>query len=200
MLIEQDIADTYSYLYSHAIPGKGTYGSHNRRAGSFVAWIREHVKKGSTILDAGCGRGHIIRWLIADGYVAEGTEIADWLMKPGGDLYGMPVLRKSYGELSNIQSDSFDAVISCDVLEHLQSETEVTDGMKNLARISKGPVLISTGGIKRVTNPFRHLTPLKDLHLVVRKKEWWLGVYETYCTVDKEFEAAGSYFLFGWKK
>ena len=154
------------------------------------------------VLDAGCGRGFLLRWLIASGYVADGTEIAEWLMAPGGDLCGMPVRELYYHQLGSLPDECYDVVVSSDVIEHLQTEDEVEAAMGQLVRISGGAVLVSTGGLRQAHNPFPQAVkfPVSGLHFVIRPKEWWLELYEQYCVVDKEFEAAGSYFIFGRKK
>ena len=198
---DKDMDYFYSYLYSHAVPNHAIYGAFDRRAINFHEWIKPNVPEGSSILEAGCGRGFLLRWLIAEDYKAEGTEIADFLLNPGGDLYGMPVRKLYYNELGQIQDSSFDVVLSSDVIEHLQSEEDVVDGLKHLVRISRGPVLVSTGGLRQAHNPFPKVVKLyPGLHLVVRPKEWWKELYEKYCNIDKEFESVGSYFLFGRKK
>lgn len=194
---DEEISNMYSYLFSHAYPDtKGVYGFAMHRAGFFVKWIIANVKPGSTILEVGCGRGQLIRWLQAKGYEVEGTEVADWLMKPGGDLYGLPVKKMFFSELNQIPENHYDVVLSNDVIEHLQFDEEVIDGMMNLARISKGPVLISTGGTRHGWQPV--IKP-SNLHFVMHPKEWWKEVYERYCIIDQEFES-GSYFIFGRKK
>lgn len=199
---DKEMDQAYSYLFSHALPNHGLYAGFNRRAGFFVEWIKEHVPQEGLILDAGCGRGFLVKWLLALGYNAEGTDIASWLFGPRGDLYGLPVIKMPYGDFHKFPGAYYTAVVSSDVLEHLQTEEEVVEAFSQLVRISKGPVLVSTGGIKQAHNPFPDVVkfPVKGLHFVVRPKDWWRTLYTDRCTIDKEFDAAGSYFMLGWKK
>jgi 2-polyprenyl-3-methyl-5-hydroxy-6-metoxy-1,4-benzoquinol methylase len=196
------ISSAYSYLYSHAVPGRSLYGAFDRRAQQHYAWIKDNVPSGGFILDAGCGRGFLLRWLAGSGYKIEGTEIATWLLGKGGDLHGMPILQMYYHQLADLEDERYDATVSSDVIEHLQTEEEVHCAIGNLARLSKGPVLISTGGLRQAHNPF----PLKidlgirGLHFIIHPAEWWVDLYQQYCVLDKSYEAAGSLFLFGWKK
>ena len=192
--------ELYNYIYSHAIPNRALYGAWGRRDTQFVEYIRDNVPKGSTILDASCGRGFLLRWLIADGYKAEGTEIADWLMNPGGDLYGMPVKELHYKDLGTIESEKYNVVVTNDVLEHLDNEDEIWDAMRELVRISKKWLLVSTGGTKAAGCPFRIELKISNLHYVIKPYEWWKELYEKYCVLNVEFERAGSHFFFGIKK
>jgi len=199
---DKEMSRAYSYLYSHALPGKGLYAGVNRRAPLFIQWIREHVKpEDGPILDIGCGRGFAIRWLLADGYHAEGTEIADWLFDPPGDLCGLPVKKLYCSQLDRLPGNHYAAVMSNDVLEHLQTEQEIEAAIQQICRISKGPVLISTGGIRQAYNPFPNAVkfPVRGLHFVVNPREWWTALYCKYCVLEDDFDAAGSYFLIGHK-
>ncbi|PNX50200.1 MAG: hypothetical protein BV458_13665 [Thermoplasmata archaeon M9B2D] len=191
--------DLYNYIYSHAIPNKALYGAWGKRDGYFVRYIRQNVPKSAKILDASCGRGFLLRWLIADGYDAEGTEIADWLMKPGGDLYGLPVSELAYEELHSIPADCYDVVISNDVIEHLASLDAAKEAVGNLARISKRWVLISTGGEKAAACPFRIELGVSNLHNVIAPYEIWKSIYENFCELDEEYHAAGSRIFLGCK-
>lgn len=199
---DKEMAAAYSHIYSHAVPNHSLYGAFDRRAQQFYSWIKDHAEPGASIIDIGCGRGFLLRWLIASGYKAEGTEIADWLLEPGGDLYGLGVRKLYHHELGTMADESYDLVLSSDVIEHLQTEEEAEDMLRNMVRISRGPVLVSSGGLRQAHNPFPKDVrfPVRGLHFIIHPKEWWLDMYERYCVVDKELEAAGSYFLFGWKR
>ena len=194
---ESRASQVYSYIYSHAIPGKGLYGAHQRRDSVFMEYIRGLSANGASILDAGCGRGFLLRWLIADGYTAYGTEIADSLFLPGGELYGMPAMRLFYSELYKLSDDTYDIVVSNDVLEHLPDEASVYSAMKQLSRIAKTHLLVSTGGVRAARCPFPQELGISNLHTVVRPEEWWVNLYETYCDLRHTDHLAGSLFLFG---
>ena len=199
---DKKMNEAYSYIYSHAVPNHSLYGAFDRRAQQFHKWIKENVPVGNSIIDVGCGRGFLLRWLIASGYKATGTEIADWLMEPGGDLCGMPVTKMYHHELHTLPDENYDVAASSDVIEHLQTEEEAEDMLMQLVRISRGPVLVSSGGLRQAHNPFPQAVkfPVRGLHFIIHPKEWWLELYEKYCVIDKEYEAAGSYFMFGHKK
>jgi len=190
--------ELYSYIYGHAT-SKGLYGAAQRRDPLFFNFIKEKfTNKKARILDAGCGRGFLVRWLNSAGYEAEGTEIATILMEEGHELYGMPVFEKPYDQFVNLDGNDYDVVISNDVLEHLENEEAVTKALKQLTRISKKYILISTGGWRSAYCPFPELG-VSNLHNVIRPKEWWIERCAEYFTVIKHFDAAGSIFIFGEK-
>ena len=197
-----EMSEAYSYIYSHAVPNHSLYGAFDRRAQQFYAWIKDNVPPGAFVLDAGCGRGFLLRWLAASGYKIEGTEIAKWLLDEGGDLCGMPILRIYYWQLSELPDEYYDVTASSDVIEHLQTEEEAEEAVRQLVRLSKGPVLISTGGLRQAHNPFPQEVKfgIGGLHFIIHPKEWWIELYEKYCVLDKAYEAAGSLFMFGRKK
>lgn len=190
-------SELFSYIYSHAT-NKGLYGTSHNRNGFFINYIKENVSKNSSILDLSCGRGFIIRWANSAGYKAEGTEIADWLFSPGGDLYGLPIKKLSYEELNTINSNSYDVVISNDVLEHLDNDQIVENAIQQIVRISKKNILISTGGMFASKNPFSNIEP-KNLHNIIKPEEWWINLCKKYFNVLKVFKASTSLFIFGTK-
>lgn len=138
-----------------------------------------------------------MRWLIADEYRVKGSEIATWLMEPGGDLYGLDVVELSYGDLGKIGKKSFDVVVSNDVLEHLETEDDVVRAVKRLSQITKRWFLMSTGGIKAARCPFPVELGISNLHNIIRPYEWWEDLYTSFCRLEESFEAAGSHFFFG---
>ncbi len=192
--IPQD--ELYSHIYSYSTH-RGVYGGNSRRDLHFIKYISENIKIGSSILDAGCGRGFLIRWANNFGYIAKGTEIADSLFNPGGDLYGMPVQKLFYQELNIINSNSYDVVISNDVLEHLDNEQLVEESIGHLIRISRHYILISTGGLRAAHNPLPDGP--RNLHNIVRNSDWWLQLCKKHFHIDKTFIAGGSLFIFGHK-
>lgn len=192
--------ELYNYIYSHALPeARGLYGRAGHRDRFFVKFIVENTTKGS-VIDLGCGRGTLLRWLRAKGYKTFGTEIADWLLSPYGDLYGLLVKNLSYEQLDQLQDNTYDIVISNDVIEHIDSEDLVISSLSHMARISKKYVLVSTGGWRAAHCPFPKETEVQNLHTIVKPPEWWREVYCSQCDLQEEYFLAGSYFFFGEKK
>lgn len=185
----------YSLIYSmgnveHPTKGwLGPYGGHTQRD----AIILQHVEKvfgedtNQTILDASCGRGHLLVELIHRGYKAEGTEIAPCLLM--GDLKNLPVRILGYHQLlKTFGPEVFDMVISSDVLEHLLSERDVYKALKNLVGISKKHVLISVGIVPAKNFPTalpREVGSFaSDLHHVLKPWKWWTKLISSHIQID----------------
>ena len=86
-------------------------------------------------------------------------------------------------------------VICNDVIEHLETEQDVEQAVRDLARISRKHVLISTGGERAATS---NVEGVGNVHLVIRPKEWWIELTARYYKPN-HFNAVGSLFLFGEK-
>ena len=181
----------YNRLYSE-VTEKGRYGGRNPRAKYFLQFIRQAVTKDKTILDAGCGRGHLLKRLIEDGYNAVGTEICDYLLSH--DLAGFPVTLVSYQAMDPEEMGFYDVVISSDVLEHLPFE-DVEPAVKKLASMA-GEFLLISVSTRAAHNPLPD-SPVRNLHLTVRPKEWWMALINRYAEIFSTFRAARSLFIFG---
>lgn len=192
MKTDLELAELYDYVYSNPTSNGGLYGFYGRRMNLFVGFIKENLPISSKIIDLGCGRGHMVKWLGTLGYDIEGTEIVDFLFK--NDLHGLPVKKLFYSELYKLKDNSFDCVVSNDVIEHLSGEEEVHEAYENFIRISKRYVLISTGGIRAAGSI------CGNLHEVINPQEWWKNLFLKKCKLIDERIFAGSYFLFGEKK
>ena len=188
----EELAELYDYLYKTPEANGSLYGFMNRRAGFFVKYIREHIEKKSSVLEVGCGRGQLLRWLRMLEYDVLGTEIADCLLED--DLCGLPVKKMFCSDLHTIGDEEFDCVISNDVLEHLSNEQAVIDAFSECVIISKKHIVMSTGGIKAA----RSLRG--QIHNIIKPAEWWMNLFENYCVVTETFIATGSLFIFGEKK
>lgn len=183
---DSELAELYDYLYSHADKMGRLYGFSQRRCSPFMQYFLKNIPIGSSVLEVGCGRGYLLRWLDTMGYKALGTEIADCLLE--GDLKGLPVQRLFCSELDKIQS-KFDVVVSSDVLEHLQTVEDVEKAVSDFARLSKRWILVSVGT--------RAATSLcGQVHSIIRPKEWWVKLFNNYCKIEKFAEECGSLFIY----
>jgi hypothetical protein len=187
--------ELYNYIYSHGSLNRGPYGSNYNRIGEFGKFIKENVRVGSTVFDASCGRGHLIKWLNIAGYEASGSEYADVLMQPGFDLYGQPVIACSYMDLDKI-GKQYDVVISCDVLEHLPSINYLNEVFPKLVGLSKKWVLVSVG-LGGSVNPCSVETRCKDLHIIKKPSSWWKEFYKKYCNLERYIDLSRTCFMFG---
>jgi SAM-dependent methyltransferase len=186
---DSELAELYDCVYKTPNANGNLYGFICRRAPFFVEFIRNNLVTNSSVIDLGCGRGQLIRWLRVLGYVVEGTEIAQCLFED--DLKGLPVQYLFYSQLNIINSNSFDCVVSNDVLEHLAAVEDIELALSNMVRISKKYVLLSIGGL-RAAGSVRG-----NLHEVIRPQEWWTSLFSNYCNILEEKILVGSLFLFG---
>jgi len=113
-----------------------------------VNYLKKHVSKG-LIFDAGCGNGSLSIRIAEKGFKVEATDIA----KKSLDYFKNKVIKKDikninikYGSISktNYKSNSFDGIVSGEVLEHLVDDKKA---IKEFYR------LLKKGGICVVTVP-----------------------------------------------
>ena len=82
-----------------------------RARGLFDGWI-SRLPQGSSVLDVGCGMGHIVQYLADAGFAVTGLDIVDLRLADVslvvGDASSLP-----------FQSDSFDYLCLCTVLHHV---------------------------------------------------------------------------------
>jgi len=194
----KELSEVYSYAYTAPIPGKGLYGWGSNRDGLFIKWISANLPPGLSVFEAGCGRGLVLKWLLASGYQAEGIDIADSLFEPGGDLYNQPAKKMFIEDLHQIESDSFDVTISNDVLEHMLTEEIAIQAVSDLVRISRRWVLLSVA-VRAAAWPFANYRGFKP-HTTIRAPSWWLDLFRTHCDVLTDDMAGGTYLLFGTKR
>ena len=102
--------------------------------------------KNRSILDLGCGNGHIVNYLIKEGYNAYGTDASE---------NGIAIARQEHpdrfflqdlstGELpKELQSLAFDTIISTEVIEHLYDPVGFIDFCKKCLQ-KNGELIIST--------------------------------------------------------
>ncbi|UCG53537.1 MAG: methyltransferase domain-containing protein [Candidatus Latescibacterota bacterium] len=181
----------------------GRYGDHSQRDVQILQYVEKVFPKPERqrILDASCGRGHLLQELLRRGFDARGTEIVPLLLER--DLKHFPVTIKGYHELRDFGEGAFDMVISSDVLEHLLSEKMVREAVENLCFISKRYVVISTGLRPARTFPahvpaVKKITP--DLHFFLRRATWWREFLSKYIDIKWTYHNKRFCYCFGVKR
>ena len=166
---EADLRELYNRVYTK----DNRYGKQASRHSLIGDWLLEIFKgseKETSILDAGCGRAHVVDMLRSQGFRAYGFDIASALTKERIDIQVC-----SYSQMSEKYRDnSYDVVVSSDVLEHLIDEDMVNRALADFVRIARKGVLITTAN-------FSHMLMKGeadgdwdgDLHLFKRPFEWW---------------------------
>ena len=97
----------------------------------------KYFKKGGSVLDFGCNYGYSVRLLQSRGYTAQGVDLSDEAIGFGRSI-----------DISNIYlqnekifpENSFDAIISLDVLEHIDDDKKTFDYLHS--RLKYGGYLV----------------------------------------------------------
>lgn len=145
MTDEQAVARLETLLKTQAKPAPWqpvtdyTYAAREQAEGKHPNLIRD-VLKPSSVLDAGCGPGHLVRMLVERGIDARGVDAVvwrEWLESPRFAVHALETMRTSpFG-------GTFDLVICREVLEHLRL-ADLRQVIANLVRMSKGYVYVTT--------------------------------------------------------
>jgi ubiquinone/menaquinone biosynthesis C-methylase UbiE len=106
------------------------------------------VRPGGTVLDAACGTGRITALLQQNGFRATGCDISLAMMTVAHRRltslgYQVPLIETSVERLP-YPDRSFDAATCIGLLMHLEADVRVR-ALRELARISRGPVLVQYG-------------------------------------------------------
>jgi SAM-dependent methyltransferase len=111
--------------------------------------LGERLRDGGRVLDAGCGTGGYLRWLLEEGSFAEaaGIDLASSAIDyartrvPEADLRVAPLSQLPFPD------ESFDLVVTNDVLQHVD-EAELDKSLAELRRVLRpdGTLLVRTNG------------------------------------------------------
>jgi SAM-dependent methyltransferase len=114
-----------------------------------AALLGDRLRRGGRVLDAGCGTGGYLRWLLDEGSFAggAGVDIASSAIDyagtrvPEADLHVAPLSQLPFPD------ESFDLVVTNDVLQHVD-ESELDRSLAELRRVLRpgGTLLVRTNG------------------------------------------------------
>ncbi len=100
------------------------------------------------VLNVGCGRGRVDRWLVANGYTAYATDIQkheEWEEPDGVLFFEADVFRPETMPVA-----SAPVVLCCEVLEHL---TQWREALKNLLELAEQRLIITVPYKKSFGDP-----------------------------------------------
>ncbi|NTV03240.1 MAG: magnesium protoporphyrin IX methyltransferase [Chlorobiaceae bacterium] len=115
------------------------------------------LKKGSKVLDAGCGTGLFTIRLAKNGYLVKAADIASQMVnKTREDAEKAGVAGNIEFEVNSIESvsGSFDAVVCFDVLIHYPAEG-FANAFTNLSGLTQGPVIFTYAPYNKIL-AFQH--------------------------------------------
>jgi ubiquinone/menaquinone biosynthesis C-methylase UbiE len=141
---QSDIAEAYDNGRFDNLKGR-VYRWREERA---IERALRGVRRGSTVLDAACGTGRITALLQRNGLRATGCDISLAMMTVAHRRltslgYQVPLVETSVDRLP-YPDRSFDAATCIGLLMHLDADVRVR-ALRELARISRGPVVVQYG-------------------------------------------------------
>lgn len=118
-----------------------------------------------TVLDAGCGSGDVVKYLISKGYEAKGIELSNSVLKDyANDLYKKRIVQQ--GSLTKLpfKDNEFDVVFSSEVLEHINEE-DIPLVVSELFRVCKKVIFL--------TISLRPSSNFNKYHINLKPRLWW---------------------------
>ena len=99
------------------------------------------LKKGSCILDFGCGSGRDTKYFLEQGYVVDAIDGSEELCKLAREYTGIEVKKMFFQELS--KADKYDGIWACSSILHLSMD-ELADVMRKMEAALKRNGIIYT--------------------------------------------------------
>lgn len=106
---------------------------------TYRAWLIKLFLKPKKLLDVGCGTGTLVKKLRRLGVDAYGLEISDYALQSADDDIKPFLIKGSINKLP-FEDNSFDTVISFDVLEHIE-RTNIKSAVKETIRVASKNIL-----------------------------------------------------------
>jgi len=146
------------------------------------------LRHGSTVLDAACGTGRITALLQRNGFRATGSDISLAMMAVAHRRfaslgYEVPLVETSV-ECLPYPDQSFDAATCVGLLMHLDADVRVR-ALRELARVSRGPLVVQYGCVDVFQRMSAHLTgvPPGQVRCPVSEKEMQVDLARSGLTV-----------------
>jgi ubiquinone/menaquinone biosynthesis C-methylase UbiE len=176
--------DVYEELYA-----SGYHSNYNLcHTTKMFPIVGKHLERGKTILDIGCSHGTAVLELQRAGHLASGIDISQKAI----DLCnkrGIPGCVQSSVVDLPYEDNSLDAVITSDVLEHLD-EKEVIPAIESMSRVLKknGLAFCTISTVPEQNRSFDSIAKkhgLQNLHTFVATYESWYDLLITYFDIKQ---------------
>jgi cyclopropane fatty-acyl-phospholipid synthase-like methyltransferase len=128
------------------------------------------IKKTDIILDFGCARGYTVRALQEFGYNAWGYDISQWALENADEKVKEYLVTNN----STMWCESFDWIITKDVLEHVEDLCSEIDAILDMAKVGVFAIVPLSHDGKRYDVPEYE----EDVtHIHRRPLQWWVGYF-----------------------
>ena len=145
-------------------------------------FVSKYLKKGDTVLDFGCNYGHSVKILRDLGFDAVGVDVSSEAINFGKSIGISDIYLSSE---QNFVSNSFDAVISLDVLEHIEDDKKAFSKISQITKhggyvVIIVPAFMFMWGIQDVISQHYRRYTLSTLTKLVKESEDFEIVRKTY--------------------
>lgn len=154
------VDNLWRYYSSAGIEESAYFGMHSGQ--SILKFVRQHIPlQGREVLDFGCGLGHMLQYLLADGIPCQGLEFSEKSAEVARQRNGNHPLFKgvvlTQAVPTPLPEAAADVVLLIEVIEHLLDE-QVESTLKELYRV------LRPGGHVIVTTPHNENLALNMIH------------------------------------
>lgn len=128
-------ADWYDVMEDGSYYDAFTYG--RKQLLSFLYhFLKEHIQKGASVLDVGCGSGHVVKRLREYGYQLKGLEPAKGMREAAKKVNPRVEIVDGTADSLPFADASFDAVLAIEVFRYLH-ESDCQAGYREAFRVLK---------------------------------------------------------------
>ncbi|RME84131.1 MAG: class I SAM-dependent methyltransferase [Planctomycetota bacterium] len=119
----------------------------DRREKKAILKLLRGIPKSSKILDIPCGTGRITRFLYENGYQVVGADSSESMIQIARSISSKDSISLDF-EIQNLFSTTypdhaFDVLVCNRFFHHLYNSSSRVTALKELARITKGPIILS---------------------------------------------------------
>lgn len=157
------------------------------------AWylLRPQLNPGQRVLDCSAGRGVLLRLLVPYDIHCTATEADPYLITHELAAYDPRYLR--YDQLAQLQPHKWDAVVSMNVLQHLETVEEIAAALRDMAALSARWLCVCVD-----LSPSSWVGPRGEmvaLHHILEPPEWWYEQVGGVATITRAYKYHTSYFV-----